>query len=137
MLYGILAATVCVSAGIVLKSVERKEGSVSARSEKAEMLRRQISSLERQEQLQLENIESIDASTYPTKRGQLLRNLEQGTKRELNKVRSKLSTLSVSAVNSGETMVMMWLRLLAIAWNIVLCHLLATRGKMKALDISK
>lgn len=32
VLYGILAATVCVSAGIVLKSVERKEGSVSARS---------------------------------------------------------------------------------------------------------
>lgn len=101
------------------------------------MLRRQISSLERQEQLQIENIESIDASIYPTKRGQFLRDLEQGTKRELNQARSKLSTLTVAAVNSGQTMVMMWLRLLAIAWNIVLCHLLATQGEVKALDISK
>ena len=43
--------------------------------------------LEQQQKLQLENIEAIDAGTYPTKRNQLLQSLEHGIAKKIEFVR--------------------------------------------------
>ena len=93
---------------------------VASKSEEADVLRKELIGLEQQQKLQLENIQAIDAVKYSTRRNQLLQSLEQGVSKQIALVRAQLLAISDMRAKSGETMVMMWLRLLAIAWNIVL-----------------
>ncbi len=78
LLYLVLGVSIFVNAKIVCLSVEKRDLVETQTSDKAKDLRKEIETLERREAMVLANIDAVDAKKYPTKRSQMIEQLEQG-----------------------------------------------------------
>ena len=120
--YVLLVLSIVVSSLIVCSSVEKRDQQEVQASERIQSLKKQIKALERQEAIALANIEALDPEKYPSKRGRLVDSLQAGVAKELAKKREILNSAEVGGLIEGETTVMKWMRLLAIAWNVIFAH---------------
>ena len=119
--YTLLAISIVVSSLVVCSSVEKRDQQEVQVSKKIQNLKKQIITLERQESIYLSNIEALDPEKYPSKRARLAQELNTSIGEKLSKKRAEFNDSSVGLV-MGETAIMKWMRLLAIAWNVVLMH---------------
>ena len=124
VLYGICGLTGLVIWQLLNVSVADRAGQKMSSSETAEMLKKEIVSLEAQEATALQIINNLDPSTHPTKINRLTAKLNgqssEGFSRMLREARKKLAELRSTSGSLAQVQVLQWQRWLAMLWNIVL-----------------
>jgi len=121
--------TGCLGIGFVIfcllnVSVENRATEKTARSEQADMLKKEIRTLEALEGTALATIQNLDPKVYPTKINRLTARLNapgpDGFTYRLGQLREKLAGLSATGTVQAEIKVLKWQRWASMGWNILL-----------------
>ncbi len=130
LLYAGCSVTAVIVIGVLDSSVKNRAAEKIRNSEQAEMLKKQILSLEAMEATALGIITSIDAKVYPTRVNRLMGQLnspvsEHGYTYQLGQLRKQLAEVSVDTESvQQEIWVMKWQRWGAMLWNILMAAFL-------------
>ena len=132
LLYAGCSVTAVIVIGVLDSSVKNRAAEKIRNSEQAEMLKKQILSLEGMEATALGIITSIDAKVYPTRVNRLMVRLNSpvsdgGYTHQLGQLRKNLAGLSAGGKSvQQEILVMQWQRWASMLWNILMAAFLGS-----------
>lgn len=131
LLYAGCSVTAVIVIGVLDSSVKNRAAEKIRNYEQAEMLKKQILSLEAMEATALQSIANLDGRLYPTKIRRLTARLNssgsEGYTRELRDLRERLSGVSLgNPAVRNEIKILQWQRWVAMLWNILMAGFLGS-----------